>query len=678
MITRRERWILAATAALAIGAPVGAAAWVDARCEALASRLAATGGIEARIGGVDADLTGAIRITDVALGDLLSAEAIEASVAMGSLLGGTLRADEIRVDGPRVAIEIDDAGDSDLARLARRLLQRGAAPATTSAARASGLRRIVVGRGALSARIAGLGELIAEGVELIPDARGVRMVTGRVALRGATHALDVEVALDLGFARSAADLSLPQLQLGRVLAVGGAGTIATGGHTAAVREVAAGRLAPRGPLEVTASLDDAGIARPLALEIRRDAGELALAFRGDRIPLDPLAPFAPRGLALAGAHASGSLTLHRRPHALAIELDGALDQLVIDHPSLAAEPVALSGALRAELLVTPTSIALARAGLELGAARWTASGWLRRGAPVSGQLQLALASAPCADLLASLPATLRGPVDGLVVTGALGGTARLALDLAAPPGEGATLTRAFTGRCDVAAEPPAADVGTLVVAGDQQLADGSIARIGRGEPGYVELRRLPSHVTGAFVSAEDARFWDHDGFDLFQIARSLEIDVREHRLARGGSTISQQLVKNAFLSQRRTFDRKLQEAILTWRLEARLDKKQILERYLNIVELGPRVFGITAGARHWFDVGPRDLTVRQAAFLAALTSAPSSMSRRVRQAGALDPESAERVAVVLRAMKRDGAIDADTYDEARHEPLGFAPGALRE
>src|SRR6185295_11197868 len=133
------------------------------------------------------------------------------------------------------------------------------------------------------------------------------------------------------------------------------------------------------------------------------------------------------------------------------------------------------------------------------------------------------------------------------------------IDLAAPDGEGATLTRAFTGGCRAAAEPPLADVTALAEPGDQQLADGSHARVGRGEPGHVELRALPAHVTGAFVSAEDARFHDHDGFDLVQIARSLEIDLREHRLARGGSTISQQLVKNAFLSQRRSVDRKLQE-----------------------------------------------------------------------------------------------------------------------
>ncbi|HEY1549901.1 MAG TPA: biosynthetic peptidoglycan transglycosylase, partial [Kofleriaceae bacterium] len=151
------------------------------------------------------------------------------------------------------------------------------------------------------------------------------------------------------------------------------------------------------------------------------------------------------------------------------------------------------------------------------------------------------------------------------------------------------------------------------------------------------------------------------------IAKSLEIDLRDRTVARGGSTISQQLVKNAFLTQRRTLDRKLQEAILTWRLEARLDKATILERYLNVIELGPHVFGIGAAAKYWFDEPASALTVHQAAFLAALTSEPRSMSHRVRRAGGLDTDSKKRVDVILHAM---GMLD--------DSPMGFAKSALRD
>lgn len=693
MRSRRDRRILLATAICAIGVPVTAAAWVSTRTAALAEQLGATGGMAARIGAVDADLTGTIRLSDVAFGDLVAAHAIEASVALDSLLAGALRADEIRVAGPRIAIEVDGDGGSDLVRLARRVLGRGAGGGIVRPGR---LRRIVVSGGTLSARIAGLGELAADRVELVPDASGARVITGPVRIDGRAGPLGVE----LGFARSAAELTLPDLRFGRVLAVGGTGTItahavpgavssvssvssagspaapASNAPRARLRDVAVGRLAAGGAFELRATVDDSGIPRPIAIDVK--PRERAIAIRGDRIPLGVFAALVPHGVAFDAAHATGSLAARRDAARILVDVDGAIDGVSIDHRVLAATPVPLAAAVHASIAVSPEAIAVSRAAIELGAAHWTASGWARRGAPASGQLELSLATAACGDLLASLPAELRGPLDGMVLGGSFGAHVRLAVDLAAPAGQGVDLTTSITDHCRTEAEPPAADVARLAATPDQAFADGRRDRTGNGAPGWAALHQLPPHVTGAFVSAEDARFYEHPGFDLDQITRSIEIDLREHRLARGGSTISQQLVKNAFLSARRSFDRKLQEAILTWRLEARLDKPQILERYLNIIELGPRVFGLTAAANHWFDVAPRDLSVRQAAFLAALTSEPASMGRRVRRAGGLDPDSAARVDGVLRAMRRDGVLDPEQLSEAKAAALRFVPAALEQ
>jgi len=679
-----ERRILLATVVCAAGAPLTAAAWVAARTAALADHLGAASGQAARIAAIDADLTGTIRLTGVALGPLITAEAVEASVALDSLLAGTLRADEIRIATPRVAIRVDGDGDSDLARVARRLVGRGRTPGEPGAP--GRLRRIVVSSGALTAQIAGIGSVAADGVELIPDAGGVRLITGAVRLDGRAGPLHVE----LGFARGAAELTLPHLRFGRVLAVGGTGAVgaapgapegATPGPAAPdgrleLRDVAVGRLGAGSALELRATVDDSGIPRPLAIDVQPRAA--AIAIRGERLPLRAFAALAPHGLELAAAHASGSLAAHRDADQLVLDLDGSVDGAALDHRVVAAGPVPLAAAVHGSLAISPDAIVVSRGAIELGAAHWTLAGWWRRGTPASGQVELALAPAGCDDLLAALPAALRGPLDGIVLGGTLGGRVRLAVDLAAPAGDGVELTASISDGCRAEAEPPAADVTRLAAPADQVFADGSHARIGKGAPGWAALHQLPPHVARAFVSAEDARFYDHAGFDLNQIARSLEIDLREHRLARGGSTISQQLVKNAFLSQRRSFDRKLQEAILTWRLEARLSKPQILERYLNIIELGPRVFGLTAAAKYWFDVAPRELSVRQAAFLAALTSEPTSMSRRVRRAGGLDADSSVRVDVVLRAMRIDGALDAAQLDAARQAVLRFAPAALKQ
>lgn len=663
-----ETKLLAATAVFAIGIPIAAASWVRAKTDDLADQLGDVAGVPAHIGSVDADLTGAIRLGEVSLGSLVSVDAIEASVAMSSLLGGKLRADEIRVDGPRVGVQIDPNGDSDLARLARRLAHRGAA--TKRAAKASGIRRIIVAQGALRARIAGIGELTAEGVELVPDATGVRVITREVRLAGKRDG----IAIDLAFARSAAELQLPAMRFGRVLAVGGAGEVVVDGQPVALQDLAAGRLAGDGELELRGAMIDRHEAVPRAVSAEVSLGALALRLTGDHVPLASFATLLPRSLDVTHAHATGSVTVRKAAGNFELAVDGKVDDLAIDHRSLSAAPVPITASLVGDVTVSAEAITVQRAQVGLGDAQLVANGWLRRNGPVSGQLELAVATAPCASLLASLP--LRGPLDGMVLEGELGARMRLTVDLAAPPGEGASLATAFTGDCKVVSEPPEADVMMLTVDSDQKLADGSIAKIGKSQPTWQHLKALPYFVPAAFVSAEDGRFWEHGGFDVEQIARSLEIDLRERRLARGGSTISQQLVKNAFLTQRRSLDRKLHEAVLTWRLEARLDKKQILERYLNILELGPRIFGLRAAANYWFNCSPRELSAKQAAFLAALTSQPTSMSRRIRKAGGLDPDSAERVAVVLRAMRRDGVLTPEAFDAAAHQPLWFTTVAV--
>lgn len=671
-MTTRERIVLAVTGALAIGAPCAAAAWVDARTDRLADELGAAAGVPASIGAIDADLTGTVRISDIALGSLVRADRIEASVGLDSLLAGEPAADEICVTHPRLAAEVDANGDSDLGRLVRRLsARRTSAPGAAASARPRA-RRIVVTSGSLVAHVAGVGEVTAEDVELVPDEAGVRVITGPVHVRGGSSAARARV--ELAFQRGAADVSLPQLHVSRALAVAGAGTATVGDRTIPLHDVAAGRLRPGGPLELRASVDDGGVPRDIAVDMDRD---LAVTLRGDRIPLGVLSGLAPHGLELDGAHGTGTLVLRKREGGLRVEVDGSVAGVRLDHRTIAPEALPVDARVHGALELAADGFVVDDTTLALGGATWTIGGWVRRGpTALAGQVDVALASVPCNDLLASLPAELRGPLDGMAMTGSIGGHARVALDLAAPAGDGVQLALALDGGCRVDTEAPAADVSALAGIVDHAFPDGSTARVGKGMPTWTPLTDLRALVPAAFVAAEDAAFWDHHGFDLLQIGRSLEIDLREHRLARGGSTISQQLVKNAFLTQRRSLDRKIQEAALTWRLEQRLDKRQIIERYLNVIELGPRIFGIGAAARYWFNLPAAQLTLHQAAFLAAMTSEPTSMSRRVRHAGGLDPDSATRVDVVLRGMYLGGTIDGAEMLAAHEAPMMFAASAL--
>ena len=605
-MNRRRTIFIATTAVLAVGVPIGAASIVRSRTQALADRLGEAAGVPARIGSLDADLTGTLRLSDVALGELFAADRVEASVALESLLSGQFSADEIRVAAPRIDVEITRDGDSNLARVVRRLaeLRKKSGSSSRGAAR---VRRIVVSSGTLTARVAGLGEVSADRVELVPDEYGVRVITGTLRLKGGTGGITGELQLT----RSAAEVALPRVSFGRVLAVGGDGTIRVGMETIALRDVALGRLSSGGSLEARGFLDDHGIPRAIGADLipPRDGNPFALSLHGDKIPLAPFAALAPHGVIVDNARVSGKLTVRRAAHTTQVTVAGSVSGLRLDHKTIGPQPIPVDAEVEASVAVSPDAVAVQRASFAVGAAHWSVSGWLRRGSPVSGQLDVQLAEAPCNDLLLSVPTEIRGPLDGLTMTGTFGGRARLALDLAAPVGEGVTLESQLANACTVVAEPPAADVTSLLVSSEHVFPDGSRAMVGPDEPTYFPLKRLPWFVVGAFTSAEDGRFFDHHGFDENAIARSFEIDLRDRRLSRGGSTISQQLVKNALLTHRRSLDRKIQEAVLTWRLESRLDKKQILERYFNVIELGPHIFGLRAAAAHWFGISPRELTI---------------------------------------------------------------------
>ena len=139
---------------------------------------------------------------------------------------------------------------------------------------------------------------------------------------------------------------------------------------------------------------------------------------------------------------------------------------------------------------------------------------------------------------------------------------------------------------------------------------------------WVSYRRISNNLKRALIAAEDAKFVDHEGFDWDGIQKAYEKDLKQGRIVAGGSTISQQLAKNLFLSTRRTPWRKAEEALITVMLEQLMDKQRILEIYLNVIEWGNGIFGAEAAARHYFHVSAARLTPEQAAMLAAMVPNP--------------------------------------------------------
>lgn len=189
-------------------------------------------------------------------------------------------------------------------------------------------------------------------------------------------------------------------------------------------------------------------------------------------------------------------------------------------------------------------------------------------------------------------------------------------------------------------------------------SDGSpIAKRGSYKEAPIDATKLPPYVPGAFIAIEDRRFYSHMGVDPKAIARALGKNAQAGGVSEGGSTITQQLAKNAFLSSDRNLRRKAQEALIAVYLEARLSKAEILSRYLSSVYFGDGAFGLRAAARHYFGKQPEQLSIGEAAMLAGLVKAPSRLAPTNNLDGAR-----ERMRVVLGAMVETGTITQEQAD----------------
>jgi len=194
--------------------------------------------------------------------------------------------------------------------------------------------------------------------------------------------------------------------------------------------------------------------------------------------------------------------------------------------------------------------------------------------------------------------------------------------------------------------------------------DGRTLRIAQHWVPYASVSPLLRH---AILVAEDDKFFQHGGLDWDEINASVRKDLEKRRIARGGSTITQQLAKNLFLGDSKTPVRKLTEAFLAMRLEQALTKRRIFELYLNEIEWGDGVFGADAAARRYWGTGASSLTPRQAVLLAAVIINPRRFSvlapnRRIER----------RVRIIASRLRRRGVLDAEQYAMA----IGAPPPSL--
>jgi penicillin-binding protein 1A len=253
--------------------------------------------------------------------------------------------------------------------------------------------------------------------------------------------------------------------------------------------------------------------------------------------------------------------------------------------------------------------------------------------------------------------------------GALVGFAVVAAILAVAGIGGGAAVFAYGSSCDLdSLREVKIGENTFVYAADGSLL-GSIPAEKNRES--VEAEEMSIWIRKATIAVEDRRFFEHGGVDVEGIARAAVTDLKAGRIVEGGSTITQQLVRNLYISNERTVQRKLKEACLATKLDRAWTKHKILTTYLNQVYYGNQAYGIEAASQTYFSKPAKKLTLTEAALLAGLTQAPSIYNPFANPKGAL-----ARRAEVLRAMFRTGVISERRFARARKSKLNLRPGRL--
>lgn len=193
----------------------------------------------------------------------------------------------------------------------------------------------------------------------------------------------------------------------------------------------------------------------------------------------------------------------------------------------------------------------------------------------------------------------------------------------------------------------------------------------RENPNWVELEDVPKHMQHALIAIEDHKFYEHDGIAPESILRAILVNITEGEVVQGGSTLTQQFVKNVFLTHEQTLERKVEEAILSLVLEDKYSKDEILELYLNTTYFGGGATGIAQASRTYFGKSPSQLALPEAAVIAALPYAPSALCPLENADGCK-----KRQLLVINAMQKYGFITEEAADAAKTEAVYLTNGTF--
>jgi len=367
---------------------------------------------------------------------------------------------------------------------------------------------------------------------------------------------------------------------------------------------------------------------------------------------------------------------------LKLRVDARLAHLTVQSDRLAPRPVSvrstrLSG--KGQVDLGGTRYALEEAELQVGEAAFRLEGVLERGADhVAVQFRGGTPLIACQTLLDSAPRGLLDRVEQTRMQGTLALDVGVAFDSRKPADM--KVRWDLKNACRITDVPPSlaperfgAPFQHEVVGPDNSTL---LHETGPGTINWTPIDGMVPYLESAVLVCEDGRFFRHDGFDARAIESSIQMNVRAGRFVRGASTVSMQLAKNLYLSREKQMSRKLQEAVLTMLLEQRLSKRELLELYFNIVELGPGVYGIRQAAQHYFATTPDQLTLAQSFFLVSIL--PSPTRQFFDAEGRLNAGRAAYVRQLLRIAHERGRITDAELELGLTEELRFGVPYTRE
>ncbi len=314
-----------------------------------------------------------------------------------------------------------------------------------------------------------------------------------------------------------------------------------------------------------------------------------------------------------------------------VRLDGKVTVrgLAVEWPKLSSLPVGPWGfdvTVKARARLDGSEVEVIDGEARSGDFRLELSGRLETGLDrrhAEGRLRVPLSG--CQSLLEAMPRGLLPLASDMRLGGSFGVELRLRYDMQAPKDVEVVLAARNECRVDSVPEQLSPDKFARPFLRETRAHDGSTMAMegGPGTPGWVAIDDVSRHVESAILICEDSRFHAHHGFDFRALEDAIKDDLRAGRFARGASTVSMQLAKNLYLGREKTVGRKLQEALFTILLEQELTKRRILELYLNVVELGPGLYGIGDAAQYYFATPARDLSLGQALYLASILPNPT-------------------------------------------------------